>query len=236
MKCTAVVLGVVLLAATVSAQSNFNDSRLPTAPQPVGAAALISDTTQAPTLWADAAPADPAMAASALPAASDPAAAQWLGVLGVHPGYNWQIYGEYSFFKFYEVPSLTNTENGFELGITYFPHQGWIGFDGDLMSTFGAQAGCISKFTLASGGVRLRWAGPRGTQFFLRGLAGGAHFFPQTAFGGQNAFAYQTGGGIDILRHRGRIAFRGEVEAVGTKFFTTYQISPKISLGVVFNF
>lgn len=235
MKCTALVLGVVLLAATVSAQSRFSDSQLPAAPGAAGTAAMTFDTTRPPTLWADASPANPATAA-AFPGASDPAPAQWSSILGVLPGYNWQIYGEYSFFKFYEVPSLTNTENGFEMGVTYFPHQGWIGLDGDLTATFGAQAGCISKFTLADGGVRLRWAGPRGTQFFLRGLAGGAHFFPQTAFGGQNAFAYQTGGGIDVLRHRGRIAFRGEVEAVGTKFFSTYQISPKISLGVVFNF
>jgi hypothetical protein len=237
MKCSAVVLGVVLLAATVNAQSNFSGSRLPAAPGPEATAAMAPDTTQPHKLWADAAPGGAmATAAPAISASSDPAPAIGIPVLGVRPGYNWQLYGEYTFFHFYEIPTLTNLENGFDIGVTYFPHQGWIGVEGDLMSTFGSQAGCISKFTLASGGLRFRWAGPHGTQFFVRGLGGEAHFFPQTAYGGQNALGYQTGGGIDILRRRGRIAFRGEVDAVGTELFTSYQISPKVSLGVVINF
>ncbi|MGA9883840.1 MAG: hypothetical protein WBQ34_08990 [Candidatus Acidiferrales bacterium] len=237
MKCSAVVLGVVLLAATVSAQSNSSGPELPAAPGRTFTATAPSDAAQPLTLWADAAPGSAMTAAlPALPASSDPAAAQYGPVIGVRAYYNWQIYGEYTFFNFYEVPNLTNLENGFDLGVTYYPHAGWIGFEGNLMSTFGAQAGCISKFSLASGGARLRWPGPRGTQFFLHGLVGGAHFLPQTAYGGQNALGYQVGGGVDILRHRGRIAFRGEVDAVGTKLFTSYQISPKVSLGVVFNF
>ncbi|MGH9740483.1 MAG: hypothetical protein ACRD4X_18135 [Candidatus Acidiferrales bacterium] len=171
----------------------------------------------------------------ALPAPSDPAA-QYGSVLGVRTYYNWQIYGEYTFFHFYELPNVTNVENGLDLGVTYFPHAGWIGFDGDLMAAFGSQFGQTSKFALPAGGARLRWPGPRGTQFFIRGLVGVAHFLPQTAYGGQSALGYQAGGGVDVVRHRGRIAFRGEVDAVGTKLFTSYQISPKVSLGVVFNF
>ncbi|MGH9563425.1 MAG: hypothetical protein ACRD3S_18375, partial [Terracidiphilus sp.] len=116
------------------------------------------------------------------------------------------------------------------------PHASWIGVEGDLMGTLGSQAGYVSKFALVAGGVRLRWAGPRGTQFFVHGLGGRAHFVPQTAYGGQGGFGSSAGGGVDVLRHRGRIAYRGEVDAVGTKLFTSYQISPKISLGVVFNF
>lgn len=236
MKRSAVVLGVVLLAATARAQSKSIDAQLPSAPWHEATLAEAPDTTQ-PTLWADAAPANTLPAApSAVPASSDPAAAQIPPVFAVRPGYSWQVYAGYTFFNFYEVPNLTNLENGFDVALTFFPHGGWIGAEGDLQSTFGHQAGCTSKFVLASGGFKLRWAGSRGVQFFLHGLAGGAHFFPQTAFGGQNAFGYEAGGGVDLTRGYRRMAFRGEVDAVGTRFFGTYQYSPKVSLGVVFKF
>ncbi len=157
-------------------------------------------------------------------------------VYGVRPSYAWQLYAGYTFFRFYEVPTLKNLENGFDVDMVYFPHASWIGVEGDLMATFGSQAGCISKFTLATGGVRFRWAGPRGTQFFLHGIAGGSHFFPQTAYGSQNAFGYEMGGGMDISTHHRRMAYRFEVDAVGTRYFGTYQYSPKATAGIVFNF
>jgi hypothetical protein len=198
---------------------------------------MAAGTTQQPILLANAAPASPIAAAEpALPASSDPAAAQEVPVYGVRPEYAWQFYAGYTFFNFYEVPNLTNLENGFDMGLTYFPNKGWIGAEGDLQATFGHQAGCTSRFVLASGGLKLRWAGPRGVQFFVHGLAGGAHFFPQTAFGSQSAFGYQGGGGVDITRGYHRMGIRAEVDAVGTRFFRTYQYSPKFSLGVVFNF
>lgn len=237
MKRSAVVLGVVLLAATAGAQSKSSDAQLPAAPWHADTLVLNSETTQTPSLWADAAPADPVtIAASPIPASSDPAAAQMPPVYGVRPGYSWQFYAGYTFFNFYEVPNLTNLENGFDVGLTYYPHAGWIGAEGDLQSTFGYQAGCTSKFVLASGGLRLRWAASRGVQFFLHGLGGGAHFFPQTAFGSQNAFGYEAGGGVDVTRGYRRMGFRGEVDAVGTRFFGTYQYSPKVTIGVFFNF
>lgn len=233
MKCSAVVLGIVLLAATATAQSNFDGSRLSAAPGP--AAAVLSSSqpaTPQPSLWADASPGagaapSPAPAAGAIPA-----------IFPTHAldAYKWQLYAGYTFFNFYEIPNLTNLENGFDAGVTYYPGGGWIGAEGALTVTFGAQAGCISKFTLASGGARVRWSGPEGTQFWLHGLAGGSHFFPQTAYGGQNAFGYELGGGVDISAHHRRMAYRAEIDAVGTRFFHSYQFSPKVSVGIVFNF
>jgi hypothetical protein len=232
MKCTAVVLGIILLAATVSAQSNFNSFRLPAAPATAAAATLPSAPAPALKLFADASPnGAPAAVVSAV---GDPGSAQG-PVLGVRPSYYWQLYAGYTFFHFYEVPTLKNLENGFDVAVTYFPNDGWIGVEGDLMATFGSQAGCISKFTLASGGARLRWQGPQGTQLWLHGLIGGAHFFPQTSYGGQNALGYEMGGGIDVPHGR-RLAFRFEADAVGTHFFSTYQFSPKFSAGIVFKF
>jgi hypothetical protein len=236
MKCTVVVLGIVLLAATVSAQSNFDGSRLPVAPATTAAATLPSQPAPALKLFADACP-NGASGASAAggSAVGDPGAAQG-PILGVRPTYYWQLYAGYTFFHFYEVPTLKNLENGFDVAVTYFPNDRWIGAEGDLMATFGSQSGCISKFTLASGGARVRWAGPQGTQLWLHGLIGGAHFLPQTAYGGQNALGYEMGGGVDISGHHRRIAYRFEADAVGTKFFNTYQFSPKFSAGIVFKF
>jgi len=242
MKCPAVVLGVVLFAATVSAQSNSNGPRLPVAPALAAAGDVASATAPTPLLFADASPssADAGFAAvAAFPVSSagaDPAAAQ-LAPLGTRGFYDWQLYAGYTFFNFYEIPNLHNVENGFDFGVTYFPGGGWIGGEGDLMATFGAQAGCISKFTLASGGVRFRWQGPRGTQLWVHGLAGGTHFFPQTAYGGQNSLGFVMGGGLDVSRAGWRrLALRLEVDAVGTRFFNTYQYSPKVSAGIVFKF
>jgi hypothetical protein len=228
MKCSAVVLGVVLLAATVSAQSNIADTRL--------AAAAPTETSRPLALWAYAGPGSAIANAAPGPSASSAPAAEQIPVYSVRPEYSWQLYGGYSFFNFYEVPNLTNPENGFDINVTFYPHASWIGAEGDLMATFGSQAGCTSKFTLTVGGVKLRWQKSSGIQLFVHGLAGAAHFFPQTAYGGQNAFAYETGGGIDFSRGHRRIKYRVEADAVGTQFFHSYQISPKISVGVVFNF
>jgi hypothetical protein len=235
MKCSAVVLGVVLFAATAtaSAQTNFSGPQLPAAPGAPTAADLLTDTTQpSPTFLAEAQPT--AAIATAEPLAS---AADFNGppVLSIRTPYIWELYAGYSFFNFYEVPKTTNLENGFDVAVDYFPWAGWIGFEGDMQATFGHQLGCTSKFVMASGGVKLRWAGPRGTQFFIHGLAGGAHYFPQTGYGSPNAFAYEAGGGVDVAHGR-RMALRGEVDAVGTRFFGTYQYSPKFSIGIVFKF
>lgn len=244
MKCFAVVLGIGLFAATVSAQSFLDDPRLPAAPAAATATSFsYYEVAPALRLRADAfanhadAASPVAMAVSAEPSeASDPAPAQAVPVYGVNIPYSWQLYGGYTFFHFYEVPNLKNLENGFDIAVTYFPNGGWIGGEGDLMATFGSQGGCISKFALASGGTRVRWKGPSNTQFWLHGLVGGAHFFPQTIYGGQDAFGYVMGGGVDVTRNRRRIAYRLEVDAVGTRFFNSYQFSPKISVGIVFKF
>jgi len=239
MKCPAVVLGVVLFAATVSAQSNFNGHRLPAAPALAATGDFASAPAPQPLLFADASPAgaSPAITAVAGDSASSDPSFQTPAPIGTRGFYDWELYAGYTLFHFYEVPTLHNIENGFDVGVTYYPGGGWIGGEGDLMATFGAQAGCISKFTLASGGVRFRWLGPEGTQFWVHGLLGGTHFFPQTAYGGQNALGYVMGGGMDVSRAGWRrLALRLEVDAVGTRFFNTYQYSPKVSAGVVFKF
>lgn len=157
-------------------------------------------------------------------------------VIGVYERFNFQAYVGYTFMRFYEVPHQIQSMNGFDASIGYYPGSGWIGGDGEFLGAFGHQAGVTSKFALAAGGVRARWAAPRGLEVWTHGLAGRAHYVPQTALGPQGAFAYEVGLGVDASGNRQRIAYRLEVDMVGTKFFHTYQLSPKASIGVVFKF
>ncbi len=138
--------------------------------------------------------------------------------------------------RFYEVPHQIFSLNGFDTSITYYPESGWLGGDGEFLGGFGHQAGVGSKFAFAAGGLRARWALPRGLEVWTHGLAGRAHYVPQTAYGKQGAFAYEVGVGVDATGNRQRIAYRLQLDMVGTKFFSTYQLSPKASIGIVFKF
>jgi hypothetical protein len=158
------------------------------------------------------------------------------GVYGVFQSFEWQAYAGYTFFRFYEVPNITQNMNGFNVSMAYYPRGGWIGADGELVAAFGSQAGVTSKFVLEMGGVRLRWSAPRAVELWVHGLAGGSHFVPQTPYGGQSAFAYEVGGGIDVDAHHHRMAYRLQGDVVGTRYFGTYQYSPRISAGIVYKF
>jgi hypothetical protein len=158
------------------------------------------------------------------------------GVYGVFQDFNFQAYAGYTYFRFYEVPNLTDNMNGLNFSVVYYPHGGWVGPDGELIAAFGSQSGVTSKFASGMGGVRLRHLAPRGLEVWAHGLVGGAHFLPQTAYGGLNAFSFEAGGGVDLMPHHRRLGYRLQADMVGTRFFGTYQYSPKISAGVVFKF
>lgn len=229
MKFTAFLAVFLLIAIGTRGQGN------PTAlPSPVTAGpetAAAPATGSAPTLFALNAPAYSGRAAS-----SAPADGQVPAVVGVYPQRCWQLYAGYTFLRFYEVPGTTKTLNGLDLGVTYFPKASWFGIDGTMTAAFGTQKGQAAKFALALGGARLRWSAPRAIEFWVHGLAGESHFLPQTIYGGQSAFAYEAGGGMDIRAHHQRFAYRFEADAVGTSYFGTYQVSPKFSAGIVFKF
>ena len=157
-------------------------------------------------------------------------------VYGVFQSFEWQAYAGYTFFRFYELPNVTENLNGFNVSMAYFPRGRWVAADGEFVAAFGSQAGVTSKFILGLGGLRLRWSAPRAVELWAHGLAGGSHFTPQTPFGGQSAFAYEVGGGIDFNAHHHRTAYRLQADVVGTRHFGTYQYSPKISAGIVYRF
>jgi hypothetical protein len=239
MRQAAFLFGAILLfTASAGAQANLGDPVRATSSAPKAAgvsSAADSSRTFALAISPVAGALSPATSGSSAP--RDPAAQQPT-VYGVFQTFNWQLYAGYAFFRFYEVPQITQTMNGLELGLVYYPGGKWIGADGEFVGVFGSQPGvcCTSKFVLGMGGPRFRWSAPRALELWAHGLVGGTHFLPQTPFGSQSAFAYEVGGGVDINAHHRRLAYRLEADMVGTRYFSTYQYSPKVSVGIVYKY
>ncbi len=241
-KIRVVLLGGFLLwASSASAQSVATDlGTMPVAaPSRQTSTGLVSvSTPAAPVLTTELmpselllAPASPRWASLPAPAPGEPPQ----GVQGVFPSHNWQAYVGYTYVRFYEVTNHTVNENGFNVSAAYY-FKDWIAADGELVTAFGSYSGATSTFVSGAGGVRLRWSMQRGPDLWVHALVGGAHATPQTPYGSQDALAYEAGGGIDINSRHTRLAYRLQADIVGTRFFSTYQYSPKISAGIVYKF
>lgn len=240
MRRAAFLLGAILLFTTSSfAQDNSANSVLFAPSNPDLALAESFPAPGEPLVLASfATPASTEpLAGSVLdPNSSSEPPAQRSGVIRVFETYKWQAYAGYAFFRFYALPNRKENMNGIDLGFVYYPTASWIGADADVLAEFGTFNNHSSKFTTYMGGPRLRWLGPRGIELWVHGMAGFAKFLPQTPYGSQTAFSYEGGGGVDIGLYRQRIAYRVQVDAVGTHFFHTNQVSPKISVGIVYKF
>jgi hypothetical protein len=207
---------VLILACTAGAQLNSAGPFLLGSASPAATAAEASSEANPLALSA---PADPPQ-----------------GVYGVFADFNFQAYVGYTYLRFYEVPKLTNNLNGANFSVVWYPKGGHIGPDGELIAAFGSQGAYTSKFVSGLGGARFRHGAARGTEIWVHGLVGGAHFLPRTPYGGLNAFSYEVGGGLDLTPRHRRLGVRIEADMVGTRFFGTYQYSPKISAGIVYKF
>jgi hypothetical protein len=235
MRHTAILfLSVFFAACSAGAQSSASTS-LPLSPSfnldpaSSSSAALrltpftLSDGSSGPSL---AAPASPALSLVPAPPPQD--------VTSVFETYNFQLYLGYTFFRFYELPSITENSNGFDINMVYY-FKNWVGAEGDLSATHSTQGGESSWFAFGGGGPRFRWSARRGLEVWAHALIGYSHFTPQTAYGDQHALAYAFGGGVDVP-FKPRWALRAGVDAVGSRYFGTYQWGPKASVGVVFKF
>jgi hypothetical protein len=234
MRQTGLLLAVILLLAGSAAAQANSDTSLPAAP----AAATVAPTE--PSLFAVAT--TPALAAANDPGAGasgtsgSPSSDQQPTVYGVFQNYNFQVSGGYTFLRFYVVPKVTLNMNGLNLGMVYYPGGRWIGADGEFDGAWGSVIGQSAKYVMGLGGGRFRWSAPRGLEVWGHGLVGGSHFLPQTSFGQQQAFTYLVGGGVDINVHERRFAYRVSADLVGTRYFGTYQYSPKVSVSFVYKF
>jgi len=224
MKLIGVVLAcLVLSAGTVRAQSAIGNGLLPDAPTPsinqIVATPLISDALHG------------ALLSSMRPA---PAPAPQT-VQGIYPELYWQASFGYTYMRFYELPGVRVNTNGFNVSMAYF-FKPWMAAEGDLDGGVGSQNGQTAKSVFSGGGLRMRMAGPGGTEFWIHGVVGGAHFSPKTTYGGTGAFGYEAGGGVDLRPRSERFSYRIAADLVGTSFFGTYQVSPKVSAGIVYKF
>ena len=174
-----------------------------------------------------------ASTSDALPAAPEP---EPQTVQGVYQNFDWEGYVGYTYVRFFEVPGNEFNTNGTNFSVQYY-FKPWIAFDGEFVATFGSQLCCTSKFLMGMGGIRVRRQLAYGIEGWAHILGGGSHYVPQTAYGNGQSLAYELGGGVDVVLHNSRrMAYRLAVDAAGTSFFNTYQVSPKVSAGVIFKF
>jgi len=189
-----------------------------------------------PAWLASSAPAAPSSTADFSSSSKESAAADPQVVIGVRETYPFQLYVGYTYLRFYEIPSKTISTNGFNYSIVYYLKD-WLGADGEFVLTLGDQYPYQARFLLGMGGARVRARLFRqNIEVWGHGLAGRSHFVPQTPYGGQGAFAYEVGGGVDLDTLNGRYAIRAGADMVGTHYFSTNQFSPKISVGFVYKF
>jgi hypothetical protein len=229
MKLTGLSVGILLFSA-VSAQAQ-------SAPAANHALLFVRSAQVFPVTSVSTAFSRDAPLASARPAPALPAPApEPQGVQGVFPTLYWQGYVGYSFLRFYETPQTRVNTNGLEVSMAYF-FKDWLAVEGEVDGGIGPQGNQTGKLVFGGPGLRARWAQPRSaTEFWAHAVVGGAHFVPKTPYGSEGAFGYEIGGGIDLNSRHKRLAYRVEADVVGTMFFSTYQVNPKVSAGVVYKF
>ena len=156
-------------------------------------------------------------------------------VQGVFVNYNWQAYIGYTFTHFSAQGGISRNQNGFNWGIVrYF--NSWFGIEGEMFATHDSPNNQSSWFLFGGGGPRFRWEARRGIEVFAHALVGYSHLTPQTAFGDQEAFGYELGGGADFPTPLRRIDLRAGADMIGTRYFGNNQFNPKVYGGVVFKF
>ncbi len=176
-----------------------------------------------------------ASATLAVPAPDAPAASPQVPV-SVIPRYAFQLYGGYTFVRFYAYPGLEANRNGFDISASYFPRSGLFGMEGAVTAVYGSLNNEKSDLAFAGGGPRVRWDAGRGLELWAHGLVGWSNFLPQIAGFSQDGLGYELGAGVDINAHLQHFAFRVEGDMLGTRLYQRTQYSPKFSVGIVYKF
>jgi hypothetical protein len=192
--------------------------------------------SQLPALAAAVPAANSAELARAPEAAPTPPSTDRQPVYGVLQDFNFQVYGGFTYLRFYELPGITGNLDGFNVSLVYYPHAGHFGVDGEFVAGFAPQNGAGTTLDAGMGGGRFRLSGPRSIEVWGHALAGASHFTPKTPYGGETAFAFEAGGGVDLTPSHRRLAYRAQADMLGTYFFSTYQYNLKLSVGLVYKF
>jgi hypothetical protein len=232
MKYISVLLGCLLLVAVnAGAQSNFGSSVSLVSPEfmayAVTPATPATPAADSPAIFP--APAFATPAPAALPAAMPQ------DVQGVFNKYSWDVYAGYTFLRFYEVPGTVSNMNGGNISAVYY-YRDWLGADAEVAAIYGSQPGQNSWLVFGGIGPRFRYVGPKGIDVWTHVMIGGMWITPQTPYGGQGALAGLAGVGVDLNAHHRHVALRVAIDGIASRFFNTYQISPKASVGIVYKF
>jgi len=225
----------LLLAApfTISSTSSTGDVSAVSA-SASSTALSLSPASVAPSSG-DSLAANPFSSASVSSGSAPSAAPDPQYVQGVFFNYNWRAYLGYTYTHFSAQGGISRNQNGFNLGIVrYF--NSWFGIEGEMFATHDSPNNQSSWFLFGGGGPRFRWQARRGIEVFAHALGGYSHLTPQTAFGNQEAFGYELGGGADFPTRWRRIGLRAGADMIATRYFGNNQFNPKIYGGVVFKF
>jgi hypothetical protein len=136
------------------------------------------------------------------------------------------------FVSFNETPRTTVNNAGLNASVVYY--RDYLGAEAQISDVFGSQSGKTSQLLFAGGGIRLRWPNARSIQPWVHAVAGYSHLSPQTTLGSSSAPGYKVGGGLDLNPRHGRIGYRVSADMFGSNYFRTYQLSPEVSVGIVF--
>lgn len=155
-------------------------------------------------------------------------------IQGVRPdlGHPWQVGVDYTFVRFNEVPSVTTNSSGFNASAVRYTGD-WLAADVELSDALASQSGQTSQLLFTGAGGRIRLPFARSLQPWAHALVGYSHLSPKTSFGSGSSLGYKAGGGVDLNPFHSRITYRVSVDMLGTEFFSTHQVSPEISFGVV---
>lgn len=150
--------------------------------------------------------------------------------------FRFQLALSYQHVVFRSVPFNANL-NGLSTSLSYFIND-WFALEGNTVEAFGTQVfgGDTSRYFLYTGGGRIAWRDSRRKyEPWMHFLVGGIHVNPQTAAGGQNAFAFQAGAGTD-LRYNERISFRFGGDYVRSQLYSQSQNNFQFGAGLVLHF
>lgn len=159
------------------------------------------------------------------------------------PDYDpWQIFIGYQFNRDNLFGSPFNT-NGVNISVSRYFKQ-WIGLEAQLGTGFESDTGqgttppnLDAKSIFVGGGPQFIYRNNSRYEPWGHVMVGMEHFrFTQSGTLGSNtSFAFEGGGGVDVYLNP-RVAIRGEVDELGTRFLSATQRSFQAVVGVVFNF
>jgi hypothetical protein len=155
------------------------------------------------------------------------------GIQGVHPDNTpVQVGLGYTFVSFHEVPGTLANSVGFTGSAVYRLNQ--VGLEGEVTDALCSENGKMTQLFFTGGGARFFVPYYGSLHPWVHAEVGSANLSPAASFGTSHSLGYKAGGGFDFNPYRSRVEYRVAADVLGTNFFGTYQVSPQVSVSVVF--